>query len=320
MDRFITSHNSVYDFSSLLEADRAVAGTGEVTQTSRRPGTQDNPFMQLLQHLLELRFLEGRWQQLESDTHKLVILQTLRILSRDRQLQRRFLLRGGGEELVNIFDDQGARHFTEPLGPGAQNPLVHIASMLAKLDANSPLLEQCRPTLCFLLSTSERFLLQSVLASLHKLTASPSMCQGLMQMPTGDGMTAGEKLLDMLASDKMIQEYRQLAAEIVLDLCQVRSCLCITVTIASALTLTLTRRWCSTCQTEENRVQVVDLDAIKSLLSMVQNCSSNLLVVTLRIMERLVQYDSRQVAVTSKEYLTNEEYLTTLNHNHNLDS
>ena len=75
MDRFITSHNSVYDFSSLLEADRAVAGTGEVTQTSRRPGTQDNPFMQLLQHLLELRFLEGRWQQLESDTHKLVILQ-----------------------------------------------------------------------------------------------------------------------------------------------------------------------------------------------------------------------------------------------------
>ena len=50
--------------------------------------------MQLLQHLLELRFLEGRWQQLESETHKLVILQTLRILSRDRQLQRRFLLRG----------------------------------------------------------------------------------------------------------------------------------------------------------------------------------------------------------------------------------
>ena len=42
----------------------------------------------------------------------------------------------------------------------------------------------------------------------------------------------------------MIQEYRQLAAEIVLEL----------------------------CQTDENRLQVVEFDAIKSLLGMVQNC------------------------------------------------
>ena len=58
-----------------------------------------------------------------------------------RNLQRRFLTRGGGEELVNVFDEEGARHLNEPLqqGAGAQNPLVHVASMLAKLDANSPL-------------------------------------------------------------------------------------------------------------------------------------------------------------------------------------
>jgi len=271
LDEFIMSHNSVYDFCAMLEPNRAAGG--DVLQTSRRPGTQDNPFIQLLQALLELRFLEGRWTQLESETHKLVILQTLRILTRDTMLQRRFLNRGGGEELVHIFDEQGARHLSEPLqqGPGAQNPLVHVASMLAKLDPNSPLLVQCRRTLCCLLSTSERFLLQSVLASLHKLSASPMIlsphCQGLMQMPTGDGMTAGEKLLDILSSDKMKPEYRQLAAEVVLNL----------------------------CQTEDSRMLIVSLEGIKLLLGMVQNCSENLLVVTIRILERLVHYDSRQV-------------------------
>jgi len=174
LDRFITSHRSVYDFAALLEPGKG-AGAGDAPQTARRPGTQDNPFMQLLQALLEVRFLEGRWQLLEVETHKLVILQTLRILTRDRHLQRRFLTRGGGEELVNVFDEEGARHLNEPLqqGAGAQNPLVHVASMLAKLDANSPLLVNCKRTLCQLLATSERFLLQGVLASLHKLSASP---------------------------------------------------------------------------------------------------------------------------------------------------
>jgi NIMA (never in mitosis gene a)-related kinase len=227
--------------------------------------------MQLLQALLEVRFLEGRWQLLEVETHKLVILQTLRILTRDRQLQRRFLTRGGGEELVNVFDEEGARHLSEPLrqGAGAQNPLVHVASMLAKLDANSPLLVNCKRTLCQLLATSERFLLQGVLASLYKLSASPLVithCQGLLQTSTGDGMSAGEKLLEILSSDKMKSEYRQLAGEIVLCL----------------------------CQTEENRCLVESLEGIKLLLGMAQNCSENLLLLTLRILERLVQYDSRQ--------------------------
>lgn len=248
LDSFIASHNAVYDFSSLLDASRAAAaGAGDTLLSSRRPGTQDNPFMQLLQVLLEFRFLEGRWQQLESATHKLVVLQTLRILTRDRSLQRRFLNRGGGEELVNIFDDESNQHLSEPLQqpPGAQNPLVHAASMLAKLDG--PFLMQCRRTLCCLLSTSERFLLQSVLASLHRLSASPLIlsphCQGLMQLPTGDGMTCGEKLLEILQSDKIKTDYRNIAAEIVLHL----------------------------CQTEENRSVIVQLDGIKTLLGMVQN-------------------------------------------------
>jgi hypothetical protein len=266
LDRFIASHNGVYDFSALLDTSRGADGS----QSSRRPGTQDNPFMQLLQVLLEVRFLDGRWGQLESETHKLVVLQTLRILTRDRQLQRRFLVRGGGEELVNILDEQAARHLNEPLQQGAQNPLVHVASMLAKFDDNSSLLIQCRRTLCCLLSTSERFLLQSVLALLHRLTASPLVlsphCQGLMHMPTADGMSAGEKLLDILSEEKMKPEYRQLAAEIVLFL----------------------------CQTEEARMLVVSLEGIKLLLGIVQNSSESLLVLTLRILERLVQYDSRQ--------------------------
>ena len=275
LDRFITSHNAVYDFAALIEPQgKRESGASDVNSSvsSRRPGTQDNPFMQLLQGLMELRFLEGRWGQLEGETHKLVILQTLRILTRDAQLQRRFLLRGGGEELVNILDEQGAQHLHEPLqqGPGAQNPLVHVASMLAKLDSNSSLLVQCRRTLCLLLATSERFLLQSVLASLHRLAASPLVlsphCQGLIHEATGDGMTAGEKLLEIVASDKMKPEYRQLAAEIVLFL----------------------------CQTEEARAQVVSLEGIKILLGIVQNSCETLVVVTLRLLERLVQYDSRQ--------------------------
>ena len=74
-------------------------------------------------------------------------------------------------DFSEIESDVGSA--VEQQGAGAQNPLVHVASMLAKLDANSPLLVNCKRTLCQLLATSERFLLQGVLASLHKLSASP---------------------------------------------------------------------------------------------------------------------------------------------------
>ena len=37
LDRFIASHNGVYDFSALLDTSRGADGS----QSSRRPGTQD---------------------------------------------------------------------------------------------------------------------------------------------------------------------------------------------------------------------------------------------------------------------------------------
>ncbi|EKX44952.1 hypothetical protein GUITHDRAFT_139244 [Guillardia theta CCMP2712] len=271
LDMFITHYNSVYDFSSLLGVR---SSNPDMAGVLRRPCTQDSVFLQLLQHLLEMRFLEGRWQQLPSGNHRLVVMQSIRILTRDKALQRRFLMRGGGEELVAIFEEEGNKHYSELLDQAsvAQSlpPLTHIASMLSKLEADWII--QCRKTMCYLLSTAERFLLQSVLMALQKLSRSTAILsqdiQGILLLPTGDGLTAGQKLLELLDSDKMKMEYRELVADILYNLCQI----------------------------EENKITLVNLESIRIFLSMVQSSEDSILLYGLRLLERTVTQDSvRQI-------------------------
>jgi len=271
LDTFITQYNSVYDFSSLLGVR---SSNPDMAGALRRPCTQDSVFLQLLQHLLEMRFLEGRWQQLQSGNHRLVVVQCIRILTRDKALQRRFLLRGGGEELVAIFEEEGNKHYSELLDQAsvAQSlpPLTHIASMLSKLEADWII--QCRKTMCYLLSTAERFLLQSVLMALQKLSRSTVILsediQGILLLPTGDGLTAGQKLLELLDSEKIKVEYRELVADILYNLCQI----------------------------EENKIALVNLESIRTFLSLVQSSEDSLLLYGLRLLERTVTQDSvRQI-------------------------
>jgi len=113
LEQFVIRYQKCYDFST----EQGVQGAlGKRTDPAARLATMDNPFVQLFQALLEHRFLEGRWDQIASGNLRLVVLQCLRLLVRDKNFQRRFLLRGGRDELISIFDAEGEKHYDESSG------------------------------------------------------------------------------------------------------------------------------------------------------------------------------------------------------------
>jgi hypothetical protein len=269
LEKFVIRFKNEYNFSGEISA-----GDGSVS--ARRPGTQDNIFLQLFQAMLEFRFLEGRWQLLTSSNHRLVILQCMRLLMRDRFFQRRFLLMGGRDELVSVYDDEGTKHYNEISEVGAaagQYPLVHIASMLTKLDAD--VLVHCCKTSCYLLSTSDPYLLQCVLVTLHTLAQNgalmSSLCHGMLQFPAGNGaIETCEKLLEILQYQPKL-EFRQLAAEILVHVSAV----------------------------DTDRAIVMANEGLKVFLGMLQNTEDVLLIDALRLLElQVIDPDaSRQVCM-----------------------
>ena len=101
-----------------------------------------------------------------------------------------------------------------------QYPLIHIASMISKMEAD--IIKHCHKTACYLLSTTDPYLLQCILVMLKTLAQSDAIlvrdCQGLLHLPAGDGaVETVEKLLDIVKQQPK-QEFRQLAAEIVYNL------------------------------------------------------------------------------------------------------
>ena len=224
LEQFVIRYQKCYDFST----ERGVQGAlGQKTEPAARLATQDNPFVQLFSALLEHRFLENKWHQIASRNLRLVVLQCLRLLMRDKSFQRRFLVRGGRGELQNIFDTEGAKHYDESSGHSAvdgQGSLLQIASMLSKLEAD--VLVHCSKTTCYLLSTSDPHLLQCALIVLHTICHSSEIssdkCRGLLHLPAGDGaIEAGERLLAILEHQRK-PEFRQLAAELLLHAVQVQ--------------------------------------------------------------------------------------------------
>eukprot|EP00961_Rhodomonas_salina_P066816 897093-Rhodomonas_salina.4 len=84
LDKFVVKYKNAYDFSTPTLDSMGGAKEGN---SLRRPGTQDNVFVQLFQMVLELRFLESRWKDLESGNHRLVVLQVIRLFMRDKAFQ-----------------------------------------------------------------------------------------------------------------------------------------------------------------------------------------------------------------------------------------
>ena len=267
LDDFVKRFMNEYNFSNLSFNSQA-----EGDESLRRPSTQGNLFLQLFYAILDFRFLDGKLQQIPSSNHRLVVLMCLRLLMRDTAFQRRFLLRGGRDELVTNFDTEGRQHYrgTEILREG-QYPLIHIASMLSKMDAD--VLVHCHKTACYLLSTPDPYLLQCILVSLKTLAQSDAIlareCHGLLLLPAGDGaVETVEKLLDIIVTQPK-QEFRQLAAEILYNI---------------------------SVSSEENRTIIMENDANTVLLGLL-NEEVVLLEQTLRILENQahIPESSRQI-------------------------
>ncbi|KAJ1493954.1 hypothetical protein T484DRAFT_1767240, partial [Baffinella frigidus] len=263
LEQFVIRYQKCYDFST----EQGVQGAlGKRIDPTARLATTDNPFVQLFQALLEHRFLEGRWDQIASGNLRLVVLQCLRLLVRDKNFQRRFLLRGGRDELISIFDAEGEKHYDESSGQslvGRQDSLLQIASMLSKLEAD--VLVHCCKTTCYLLSTSDPYLLQCVLVILNTICASPELladkCRGLLHLPGGNGaVEAGEKLLAILEHQRK-PEFRQLAAEMLLN----------------------------AVQAGENRQALLASGGVKVVLRLVNNADDALLSNMLLLLEALVE-------------------------------